>query len=303
MTSPDGDGLRVRPRRHPLRWIGAAVVFLITAAVVFSMVTNSRFEWDVVGQYLFSRPILLGVLTTIELTVISMVIGTLLGTLLAIWRLSPNPVLSGATGIYVWVFRATPLLVQLLLWYNLGALYPQILGISANDLITPWTAAILGLALHQAAYTAEIVRAGLLSVDTGQREAATALGMPPTLTLRRIILPQAMRAIIPPMGNEVISMLKTTSLVSVIALPELLNTAQTIYARTYQTIPLLLVATFWYLVLTALLTVLQSVLERRFGRGATRRTASPLVEFLATHTGSFAAAQGGRGKKRTEQHS
>lgn len=265
-----GADLTVRALRHPARWIGAAVVLLITGTVIFSMVTNRRFEWDVVGTYLFHHAILQGVLKTIWLTVASMLIGTVLGTVLAVSRLSPNPVLSGVTGVYVWIFRAAPLLVQLLIWYNLGALYPTIFGVAANDLITPWTAALLGLSLHQSAYTAEIVRAGIQSVDTGQREAATALGMPPTLTLRRVILPQAMRSIIPPMGNEVISMLKTTSLVSIIALPELLNTAQTIYARTYQTIPLLVVATFWYIVLTGLLTIMQSALERRFGRGGYR---------------------------------
>jgi len=266
-------------------------VIIITGAVIYSMATNARFEWDVVGTYLFSTPILLGVLNTIWLTVASMIVGTALGVLLAVWRLSPNPVLSGGTGVYVWIFRAVPLLVQLLVWYNLGALYPTIFGISANDLITPWTAALLGLSLQQAAYTAEIVRAGILSVDTGQREAATALGMPPILTLQRIVLPQAMRAIIPPMGNETISMLKTTSLVSVIALPELLNTAQTIYARTYETIPMLVVATFWYLLLVGILTIAQSALERRFGRGNTRAT-PPSRTFISATAGTFATWTG-----------
>lgn len=303
MNTSENSGLTVRPRRHASRWAGAAVVILLTAALVTSMVTNPRFEWEVVSGYLFSRTILLGVLNTVWLTVASMIIGILLGTLLAVWRLSPNPVLSGVTAVYVWIFRATPLLVQLLFWYNLGALYPLIqagvpngwmlFSIPANDLISPWTAALLGLSLHQAAYTAEIVRAGILSVDHGQREAATALGMSPLLTLRRIVLPQAMRAILPPMGNEVISMMKTTSLVSVIALPELLYTAQTIYARTYETIPLLLVATFWYLVLTAVLSVFQGLLERRFGRGNLRVGRSPVHEFLAARTGGIPTRTGG----------
>lgn len=215
-----------------------------------------------------------------------MVLGTVLGTGLAVFRLSPNPVVSGMVGVYVWVFRATPLLVQLLFWYNLAALYPSITlrvpfggpalaEFPAEQLVSVWTAALLGLSLHQAAYTAEIVRAGILSVDPGQREAATALGMPLMLTLRRIVLPQAMRAIVPPMGNQVISMMKTTSLVSIIAVPELLNTAQTIYARTYETIPLLIVATSWYLVLTATLTVLQSTVEHRFGRGWSGPSVAP----------------------------
>jgi len=283
--------LRVRHRRHPWRWVGTAAVALLSASVLYSMLTNSRFQWNVVAQYLFSQAVLSGVLRTIYLTVVSMIVGTLLGMLLAVLRLSPNPLLSTVTGAYVWFFRATPLLVQLLIWYNLGALYPTIgIGIpggptlweaSANSVISAWTAALLGLSLHQAAYTAEIVRGGLISVDVGQREAATALGMPPKLTLRRIILPQAMRAIVPPMGNEIITMMKTTSLVSIIAIPELLNTVQTIYARTYETIPMLIVATLWYLVLTAVLMLCQALLERRYGRGlASERT--PIVRTLMT---------------------
>jgi polar amino acid transport system permease protein len=279
--------LTVRPLRHPGRWIGGAVVLLLTAELIRSMATNPRFEWDVVGEYLFSRAILVGLANTLQLTVVAMVLGTVLGTGLAVLRLSPNPVVSGMVGVYVWVFRAAPLLVQLLFWYNLAALYPSItlrvpfggpvlVKFPAEQLVSVWTAALLGLSLHQAAYIAEIVRAGILSVDPGQREAATALGMPRTLTLRRIVLPQAMRAIVPPIGNEVIRMMKTTSLVSIIAVPELLNTAQTIYARTYETIPLLIVATIWYLVLTATLTVLQSSVEHRFGRGLERSERCPL---------------------------
>ncbi|MFG1921853.1 amino acid ABC transporter permease [Cryptosporangium sp. NPDC048952] len=278
VTSVDEAPLTVRAQRHPGRWAGGAVVLLLTAEVLWSMTSNPRFEWDVVADYLFARAILVGLLNTVQLTVVAMIAGSALGTVLAVLRLSPNPVVSGVVGAYVWVFRATPLLVQLLFWYNLAALYPSValavpfggpalVEVPAEQLISVWTAALLGLSLHQAAYTAEIVRAGILSVDAGQREAATALGMSHLLTLRRIVLPQAMRSIVPPMGNEVISMMKTTSLVSIIAVPELLNTAQTIYARTYQTIPLLIVATLYYLALTALLTAGQSLLERRFGRG------------------------------------
>ena len=270
--------LTVRKRRRPARWIAAAVTLVVTIELARSMATNPRFEWGVVGDYLLNDAILNGLLNTIKLTVLAMSLGSVLGTALAVLRLSPNPVLSGITGTYVWVFRAAPLLVQLLFWYNLAALYPDVTlripfggpvlaQYPADKLISVWTAALLGLSLHQAAHTAEIVRAGMLSVDAGQREASTALGMSQFLTLRRVVLPQAMRAIIPPMGNEVIGMMKTTSLVSIIALPELLNTAQTIYARTYQTIPLLLVATIWYLALTGALTLAQTALEKRFGRG------------------------------------
>jgi polar amino acid transport system permease protein len=217
---------------------------------------------------------------TLELTAIAMVVGIALGVALAVMRLSPNPLVSGASGLYVWFFRGTPVLVQLLFWNFISALYPTIsLGIpfgpdlvhgDANTLITPFVAAILGLGLNQAAYQAEIVRAGVLAVEEGQTEAAKALGMTRLQTMRRIVLPQAMRVIIPPTGNEVISMLKTSSLVSVIAYPELLYSAQLIYAVNFRQIPLLLVVCVWYLFVTTLLSIGQYYLERRFGRGTAR---------------------------------
>jgi polar amino acid transport system permease protein len=209
-----------------------------------------------------------------------MAVGIVLGVLLAVMRLSPNPLVSGASWIYIWVFRGTPVLVQLLFWNFISALYPRIaLGIpfgpafyhaSANTLITPFAAAILGLGLNEGAYMAEIVRAGILSVEEGQTEAAQALGMTRLLTMRRIVLPQAMRVIIPPTGNETISMLKTSSLVSVIAYTELLYSVQLIYAVNYQQIPLLMVASLWYLLVTTVLSFGQYYVERYFGRGASR---------------------------------
>jgi polar amino acid transport system permease protein len=217
---------------------------------------------------------------TLELTAIAMVVGIVLGVGLAVMRLSPNPLVSGASGLYVWFFRGTPVLVQLLFWNFISALYPTIsVGIpfgpdlvhgDANTLVTPFIAAILGLGLNQAAYQAEIVRGGVLAVEEGQTEAAKALGMTRLLTMRRIVLPQAMRVIIPPTGNEVISMLKTSSLVSVIAYPELLYSAQLIYAVNFRQIPLLLVVCIWYLFVTTLLSIGQYYLERRFGRGTAR---------------------------------
>jgi len=215
---------------------------------------------------------------TLELTAVAMVVGVVLGVLLAVMRLSPNPLVSGASSFYIWFFRGTPVLVQLLFWSYIKALYPEIsLGIpfgpdvvsgDANELITPFMAAILGLGLNQAAYQAEIVRAGILSVDAGQTDAASALGMTRLQTMRRIVLPQAMRVIVPPTGNEVISMLKTSSLVSVIAYPELLYSAQLIYAVNFKTIPLLLVVCVWYIAVTSLLSIGQYHIERRFGRSA-----------------------------------
>ena len=274
---PDEVVVRRRPWSGAGRWAGGGAVVLLAAMLTHTLATNPRFEWDVVGGHLFDETILLGVWRTIQLTMVSMAIGLVLGTVLAVMRMSPNPLLAGAAWSYVWFFRATPLLVQLLFWYNLAALYPDLslgipfgpdlVSVPSERLVNAFTAAILGLALHQAAYTAEIVRAGILAVDPGQREAATALGMSRMLALRRVILPQAMRAIVPPVGNEFVSMLKTTSLVSIIALPELLYSAQIIYARTYQTIPLLLVATMWYLALTAALSAAQHYIESHYGRG------------------------------------
>jgi polar amino acid transport system permease protein len=211
----------------------------------------------------------------------------------AVMRLSANPVVRTAAFAYVNFFRGTPVLVQLLFWFNLAALYPVItLGIpgvqlDANQLITPMTAAILGLGLNQGAYMSEIVRAGILSVDHGQTEAAEALGITRLQTMRRVVLPQAMRVIIPPTGNETIGMLKTTALVSVISVPELLYSAQIIYARTFETVPLLIVASLWYLLITSILTVGQYYLERRFARGNQRNLPpTPLQQlkrFFATH--------------------
>jgi polar amino acid transport system permease protein len=282
VLTPTGrpDDIKAVPVRRPGRWIAAAIVLLVGASLIRSAVTNSRFGWDVVGQFLFSSRIIDGLVLTLELTAVSMAIGITLGVLFAVMRLSPNPVLKAWSWFYIWFFRGTPVLVQILFWNFIAALYPKIdLGIpfgpsfihaNANDLITPTLAAILALGLNEGAYMAEIVRAGIISVDEGQNEAAQSLGMTRLQTMRRIVLPQAMRVIIPPTGNETISMLKTSSLVSVIAVPELLYSAQLIYSVNYRTVPLLLVASVWYLLVTTILSIGQYYLERRFGRGAAR---------------------------------
>jgi len=273
--------IKAVPVRRSGRWVVAAIVLLIAATLVRSVVTNPRFEWGLVGHYFLSSEVLHGLVVTLELTVIAMAIGIVLGVVLAVMRLSPNPLVSGASSSYIWFFRGTPVLVQLLFWSFVSALYPRIsLGIpfggpelvhgDANALIPPFVAAILGLGLNEAAYMAEIVRAGILSVDEGQTEAAQALGMARLQIMRRIVLPQAMRVIIPPTGNETISMLKTTSLVSVIAYTELLYAVQQIYAANYKQIPLLLVASIWYLIVTSILSVGQFYIERHFGRGSSR---------------------------------
>ncbi len=274
------------PVRRPGRWVAGLIVLVVAAALIRSVVTNARFEWSVVGEYLFDPRILHGDVITIELTVIAMAIGIALGVLLAVMRLSPNPLVSGASWFYIWFFRGTPLLVQLLFWYNIAALYPKIaLGVpfgpsvihaDANTLITPFAAGILGLGLNEGAYMAEIVRAGIISVDEGQADAAQSLGMTRLQTMRRIVLPQAMRVIIPPTGNETISMLKSSSLVSVIVVTELLYAGQLIYSVNFKTIQLLIVVSFWYIVLTSVLYVGQYYLERYYGRGSRERSRTPL---------------------------
>ena len=265
------------PVRHPGRWVAIAVIVVLVAMLVHSFLTNPNFRWDVVGQYLFSDPVLRGLRNTLILTALAMAIGIVGGVLLAVMRLSPNPVLAGTAGVYVWLFRGTPLITQLIFWNFLASLYPRLglgipfgptfVSVDTNAVISVFTAALLGLGLNEAAYMAEIVRGGIQSVDGGQSEAAGALGLSRAQTLRRIVLPQAMRVIVPPTGNETISMLKTTSLVVVIAYFELTVAVQTIYSRTFQTIPLLIVAALWYLALTSVLSVGQVFIERRFGRG------------------------------------
>lgn len=272
----------VIPVRHPSRWAAASMVIALAVLSIQSMATNPRFQWGVVRQYLFSQTILNGLLLTIELTVISMAVGISLGILLAVMRQSANFVLRWASGVYIWLFRGTPVLVQILFFYNIAALYPRIrLGVpfgpalvnaNTNVIVSTWAAAILALGLNEAAYMAEISRAGLLSIDRGQRDAAKAIGMGEWQSLRRIVLPQAMRVIVPPTGNECISMLKTTSLVSVISLMELLYSAQIIYTRTFDTVPLLIVASIWYIAVTSVLMIIQIAIESRFGRGFTPRS-------------------------------
>jgi polar amino acid transport system permease protein len=292
--SGEAESIKAIPARHPGRWVATGLVGFFGAALLWGIIRSPRFQWGVVREFFFSAAILRGLRVTLELTVIAMVLGVTLGIILAVMRLSPARIVSSAAWFYIWFFRGTPLLVQLLIWFNITALTGSkpAIGIpfthfvlfhaNANAVITRFTAAVLGLGLNEAAYMAEIVRAGILSVEEGQTEAAQSIGMTRLKTMRLIVLPQAMRVIIPPTGNETISMLKTTSLVSVIALPELLYSAQLIYSVNYKTIPLLLVATIWYLLLTSILTVGQFYLERYFARGAMRELPpTPIQRFRA----------------------
>jgi polar amino acid transport system permease protein len=263
------------------QWVGAAVLAVLLAMLVHSLLTNDRFGWGVVGDYFFNRSIMQGLIRTLWLTALAMLIGIVLGTLIAVAKMSRNRVLSSTATAYIWFFRGTPLLIQLIFWYNLAALYPRLgVGIpfgpqlasgDTNELISVYIAAVLGLGLNEAAYMAEVVRGALLAVDLSQTEAAYALGMSGPLAFRRIILPQAVKILLPPTANQTIGMLKYTSLVSVLALPELLYSAQLIYAQNFQTIPLLIVVALWYLLVTTVLTFLQMLLERRYGRGDARR--------------------------------
>ena len=287
-ASDAGADIKAVPVRRPGRIVAAFLIAVLAAAAISSIVQNPRFQWDTVGQFLFSPTVVSGALKTLELTAISMVVGIILGIVLAIMRLSPNPLVAGASGFYIWLFRGTPVLVQILFWSFIAALYPDIsvgipftgvefFSVKANDVFLPFVAAVLALGLNEGAYMAEIVRAGFVSVDPGQEEAAKALGMRRMQTIRRIILPQAMRVIIPPTGNEVISMLKTTSLVAFVAFPDLLYAVTVIYSQNFKQIPLLIVASIWYLFFTTILSIGQYFIERHYGRGAAAAGPQPLV--------------------------
>ncbi|WP_313679694.1 amino acid ABC transporter permease [Pantoea vagans] len=289
-TPDHTDDLKIVGKRYYGRWLSALVVLLCVVAMAHSMINNPRFEWHVIAENFTAPSILQGVLMTLQLTAISVVLGFAFGTVLALMRLSSNPVLVAVSWAYTWFFRGVPMLVQLFLWYNIAALYPRIalsipgLGelwsAQSNALVSPFSAAVIALVMHQSAYAAEIVRAGIQSVGNGQIEAARALGYRPAQIFRHTVLPQAMRAIMPPAGNEIIGQLKTTAVVSVISLQDVLFSAQIIYQRTYEVIPLLLVATLWYLLMTSVLSVGQYYVERYFGRGVTRREKRSLLSSL-----------------------
>lgn len=263
--------LTLVPRRHYGRAIAAAIVCLLLALLVRAFV-NGSIEWVYVGRFLFAPVILEGLVNTLLMTVAAMSLGIALGVLFAVMRISDNPVLSSIAAGYVWIFRGAPALLQLLLWFNLGLIFPTLgipglFEVRTVDVMTPFVAAMLALGIQQGAYTSEVVRGGLLSVDTGQYEAARAIGMTQMQMLRRIVLPQAMRVIMPPIGNEVIGMVKLTSLASVIQYSEILHNAQVIYYANTRVLELLLVASFWYLAVVTVLSIGQSYIERYFGRG------------------------------------
>jgi polar amino acid transport system permease protein len=280
------------PLRHPGRWAAAAVVLVLVGLFCYGAATNPGYDWGTYWKYLWDQRISAGALVTLELTVLAMAIGLVLGLLLAVMRLSPNPVLRWAAWVYLWIFRGTPVFVQLVFWGLLPSLYktlvlgipfgPQFVHLNIQSANPVFLFAVLGLGLNEAAYMAEIVRAGINSVDEGQLEASVALGMSWSQTMRRTVLPQAMRVIIPPTGNELISMLKTTSLVVAIPLTtELYGRARAIYSINYRTIPLLLVAATWYLAITSVLMIGQHYLERYYSRGISRTLSARQLRALA----------------------
>jgi polar amino acid transport system permease protein len=290
-TSPQA--IDAIPLRHPWRWVAAVVIVILLALFLYGAATNEAYRWQVFGEFLFNERILLGVFNTLQLTVYSMVLAIVLGVILAVMRLSPNPVFRSVSWVFLWIFRGTPIYVQLTFWGLIPTIYkniqlgvpfgPTFYEIPLQALSIPFLLATLGLALNEAAYMAEIIRAGISSVPEGQIEASTALGMSWGMAMRRTVLPQAMRVIIPPTGNEVISMLKTTSLVT--AVPYTLDlysiATREIAAREFEPVPLLLVAAAWYLVVTSILMVGQFYLERYFSRGVSRKLTTKQLEALA----------------------
>lgn len=273
--------LRVVPARYPLRLVGAVIALFILAVVIQSVAFNPRWEWSVFAQWFFAPAILSGLGQTLLLTLIASLLSILLGVGLALARLSPSWLLSGLAFGYIWLFRSLPLIVVLIILYNFSYLYDTLsLGIPFTqltlveyktiDVLGQFSTAVIGLTLVQAAYTAEIIRGGILGVDQGQFEAAAALGLPSSRRTLRIILPQALRSIIPTGFNEIISLAKGTAMVYVLAMPELFYTIQMVYNRTQQVIPLLMVAAVWYLLITTVLSVFQHYVERWLARGATR---------------------------------
>ncbi|MCV7422765.1 amino acid ABC transporter permease [Mycobacterium yunnanensis] len=292
-TSPNSPAvIDAVPLRHPWRWVAAIVIVVLVALFLYGAATNDAYGWSTFGKYILDERIVSGMVVTLELTVLSMILAIVLAVLLAVMRLSPNPVFRSVSWVYLWIFRGTPVYVQLVFWGLFPTIYkniqlgipfgPTFFAVNIQDLSLYFVLAVVGLGLNEAAYLAEIIRAGISSVPEGQTEASTALGMSWLLTMRRTVLPQAMRVIIPPTGNEFIGQLKTTSLVAAVPYTfDLFGRQRDISAVLFQPIPLLLVAAAWYLLITSILMVGQYYLERYFSRGASRKLTAKQLGALA----------------------
>ncbi|WP_217134080.1 amino acid ABC transporter permease [Leucobacter chinensis] len=301
----------VHSLRRPWRWVSTVVIVFLLVAFVQAIATNKNIDFATIGEFMFHPRILSGVRLTLIITIIAMFAAALLAVLIAAMRMSGNPVLVAVAAVYVWAFRGTPLLVQIVIWGYFGLIFEKItIGIpftdivfwqeDTNKLLTALVAGIIALTLNEAAYSSEIVRSGMLSVDEGQQEAAASLGMSPSYCFRRILLPQAMRVIIPPMGNQLISMIKNTSLLSLIAVLELYTQATQISAQNLRQVELLIVVSIWYLAIVSVLSVPQHYLERHFGRGSSRNQPQSLMAKAKEYTGSI-QVQRARKKQRKEQ--
>jgi len=300
LTGPRGAIEDAAPRLAPrvLNVVTALAVLAIIIGAIYLVLDSGTLRWGVIGTYLFSPAVLSGVGTTLLITAVSLLVSLVLGTLLAVMRVSRNVVLQAVSSAYIWFFRGTPVIVQVIFWFNLALFLPRIeigsWSVQTNDLITPMNAALLAMSLNVSAFMAEIVRGGLISVDRGQTEAALSLGMTPARAMLKIVLPQAVRVILPPAGNLTIDLLKATSLVYVIGTKEILGTVQSIAAQNFYVIELLIVACIWYLALVSIASFFQSRLEKRFGRGyaATasvrrRRSRAPRLEPERTPDGAL----------------
>ncbi|RGE20761.1 amino acid ABC transporter permease [Leucobacter sp. wl10] len=299
--------VKIVPRRHIARRVFSLAVIVAVLGLASTLVTNERFQWGVVANYFTSTLVLQGLWNTIRLTVLAMLIALVLGVITALMSQSASWVLRGIASLYLWLFRGTPLMVQVILIFNISALYPtiafgvpftpwQMAPLDVNELITPFMVGVLALGINEGAYMAEIIRGGILSVPRGQVHAAQALGMGPARVFSRIVFPQAIRTILPPTGNQVISMLKATSLVSVIAFPDLLYSVQAVYSRTFETIPLLLVATIWYLIVTTLLMIGQHFLEKHYGKSDRDSARTRLASSARDPESADATVEAGAGR-------
>ncbi|MGO3148296.1 MAG: amino acid ABC transporter permease [Leucobacter sp.] len=299
----------VHPLRRPGRWVSTVVILFLLVAFVQAIATNKNIEFSVIGEFMFNPRILSGVQLTLIITVVAMVTAAILAVIIAAMRMSGNPVLVVVAAVYVWMFRGTPLLVQIVIWGYFGLIFEKItLGIPFTDivfwqvdtnvLISALVAGVIALTLNEAAYSSEIVRSGMLSVDEGQQEAAASLGMSPRYCFMRILLPQAMRVIIPPMGNQLISMIKNTSLLSLIAVLELYTQATQISAQNLRQVELLIVVSIWYLAIVSILSVPQHYLERYFGRGSTKNQPQTMMEKAREYTGSIQVQRAHKRKRK-----